>query len=272
MNVKHINDSLMRGWLDSLRASGRSQGTINVRVSHVRRLLRHGDVSATDITEGHITEWMSQQQWGSAARASARASVRGFFTWMVKSGHADTNPAAAIEPVRQPRAVPQPMPDAYVVDAMRCDDRRVSMAVEIMATCGLRRDETARVKSSDVTPIGKGWALRVVGKGGHTRIVPCPSRLARRIAKAGGYVFPGGVDGHISAGWLGKLISRHLPKDWTPHKIRHRYASAAYGASRDLRAVQSLLGHASPATTQVYVAVHDQDLIEAASGTWSIAA
>ncbi|AEG84519.1 tyrosine-type recombinase/integrase [Corynebacterium ulcerans] len=71
---------------------------------------------------------------------------------------------------------------------------------------------------------------------------------------------------------MGKLISRALPGDWTPHKIRHRYATVAYGHSYDLRAVQELLGHASVSTTQIYTAVSDTSMRSAASAAWKIAA
>lgn len=46
----------------------------------------------------------------------------------------------------------------------------------------------------------------------------------------------------------------------TAHQLRHRFASAAYRATHDIRSVQELLGHASVATTQVYVAVPGEAL------------
>jgi putative phage integrase len=96
--------------------------------------------------------------------------------------------------------------------------------------------------------------------------------LARRIAAAGSWVFPGDDSGHISPGWLGKLVSRALPSDWTPHKLRHRFASRAYSVEHDLRAVQVALGHASIATTQIYVSTDDMAVTRAARAAWNIAA
>ncbi|MFW9231762.1 tyrosine-type recombinase/integrase [Corynebacterium striatum] len=139
-----------------------------------------------------------------------------------------------------------------------------------MASCGLRRAECAALKGCDVEPVGQGWQLRIKGKGGHERLVPCPPHLAHRIRR-GGYLFPGKIDGHISPAWLGKLIKRSLPGSWTPHKLRHRFGSVVYDQSRDLRAVQELLGHASLATTQVYVASTSSAQRAAAQTAWKIA-
>ena len=56
--------------------------------------------------------------------------------------------------------------------------------------------------------------------------------------------------------WIGKLATRVLPPPWTLHKLRHRFATVTHDATGDLIVVQQLLGHASLATTQTYVAVN----------------
>ena len=114
-----------------------------------------------------------------------------------------------------------------------------------------------------------GWSLRVLGKGGRVRRVPLTDDMADQIsARGAGWTFQGQVSdgqavlgdrtaGHLSAGRVGELVSELLPNPWTTHTLRHRFASAAYRADRDIRAVQELLGHVSVATTQVYTAVPD---------------
>jgi len=61
----------------------------------------------------------------------------------------------------------------------------------------------------------------------------------------------------IASRWLHKLGVRVGGKPATIHKGRHRYASEVYQATHDLRAVQELLGHESPATTAIYTAPDD---------------
>lgn len=273
MNVTGVNVEALRGWRAELSAAGRVKGTIDVRLSHVRRCLDAVGKPAVEVTRGDLVEWMSVQDWSPATRRSVRASLRGFFGWLADSRGLDVNAAEGLPTVATPRAVPRPASDFDVMRSMREAPGWVAFAIEIMATCGLRRAECATLRVDDVVPVGQGWVLRVVGKGGHTRVVPCPPGLALRIRRrGGGYVFPGGQNGHVSPGWLGKQVSRVMGPGLTAHTLRHRFASVAYSSSHDLRAVQELLGHASVATTQVYTAVDDSSLREAASGAWRIAA
>jgi len=57
-----------------------------------------------------------------------------------------------------------------------------------------------------------------------------------------------------------------LPGAWTGNTLRHRFATAAYGGTRDLRAVQELLGHTNPTTTARYTQASDAALRDAVLG------
>jgi site-specific recombinase XerD len=90
--------------------------------------------------------------------------------------------------------------------------------------------------------------------------VPLPDDLAEELLNYDGYIFSGQIDGHLSAAYVSKLMSRELDGA-TGHQLRHRYATRAYQlGGNDIRAVQELLGHASVATTQIYTAVQPESL------------
>ena len=80
-------------------------------------------------------------------------------------------------------------------------------------------------------------------------------------APAQGWLVPRRGDGvHISAQCVGLLVASALPGEWSMHSLRHRMASRAYRGSRNLRAVQVLLGHSSISTTERYLAVDDSEI------------
>ena len=91
--------------------------------------------------------------------------------------------------------------------------------------------------------------------------VACATTRARNGRRLVARVdFPGAIDGHLSADWVGKLVGRLLPGAHTMHALRRKFASAAYAVDKDVFVVQELLGHASPVTTRRYVEVPRDDL------------
>jgi len=105
----------------------------------------------------------------------------------------------------------------------------------------------------------------VTGKGGRVRRVPLRADLAEALAAwsgdGAGWLFPGAIDGHVSPDWVGRVLARTVA-GWSAHTLRHAAATRWYQASRDLLAVQALLGHSRPETTVRYVLL-DNDALRA---------
>lgn len=257
----------IRDWERTLRAAGRPESTRKLRCYQLRRFAAdHPRLQLRHVTGDHLLDWMTARDWGLETRRNYRASLRLFFAWAHATGKISHNPAHALPTVRPARAVPRPAPDTVVRGALAVADKRVYTAIVVIAATGMRRFEAAKIHTEDLERGMDGWQLRIRGKGGHGRIVPVSDRIATIIrSHPEGFVFPGRIDGHLSPAYLGKLISRVLGPGWTPHTLRHRYASVAYSVDRDIRAVQELLGHSSVATTQIYTAVPDDARRRAAS-------
>lgn len=170
------------------------------------------------------------------------------------------------------RARPRPTPEVAFRVALAGADARTRLAILLAGVCGLRRGELARVRRADLEADLVGWSLRVRGKGGHVRMVPVPDELAALIRRRPeGWLFPSSHGGHLTPHHLGKLISRHLPEGMTTHTLRHRCGTVAYATTGDLLAVQTLLGHAKPETTAIYVGVPMDSVRRAMTGAlgWS---
>lgn len=257
-------------WLTWLAAGGRPHTTLGLRAYHLRRAARELRVHPWTVTTDMLAAALARPGWAPEYRRSIRASLVSFYSWAQDSGRCPNNPARLLPTVPVPPAAPRPAPEAVLRQALERADPRTLLMIALGAFAGLRRGEIAGVHSDDLQQARDGWVLWVRGKGGRARQVPLPEALAGQIRRAvpagGGYLFPGQIDGHLSPAHVGKLISRALPDPWTAHTLRHRFATAAYRADRDLIAVQQLLGHASVATTQRYTALPDDALRRAVLG------
>lgn len=247
-----------REWTEYLHAAGRSPGTRSLRRYHITRLAHAVGVAPAVVTDDDLTSFLARDEWNANTRRSALASVRLFFAWAARTGRRGDDPAAVLLAVKGITGKPRPCPEQFLRRAVIAAAARERLMLALAASAGLRRGEVCAVHVEHVERDLDGYSLRVRGKGQRERLIPLTDELAAMILVRGpGYVFPGQIDGHLSAAYVGKRISRLLPDGWTAHTLRHRFASAAYRADRDIRAVQELLGHASVATTQIYTAIPD---------------
>lgn len=255
-------------WDTHLRALGRSDETRYTRTYHLRRFgSDHPRIDPWKITANHISDWMGTHGWSPETRRSYRSSLCMFYRWAHARGYVAADPAFELDKITVPRAVPRPAPNDVVDDGLRNVDLRVRLMILILTFTGMRRGETARLHTNQLERDMFGWQLRVIGKGGHERVIPIDDSLAASLRMLPqGWVFPGQINGHLSPAYVGKLVSRALGPGWTAHTLRHRYASLAYSVERDIRAVQELLGHASVKTTQIYTYVPRESMRAAAAG------
>lgn len=266
MKTQRSWDEAIEAWGLWCRAGGRPETTASLRTYHLRRVAAAMPSGPTTVTVDDLTEWLGAQDWAPETRRSYRGSLRGFFAWMQATGRRVDSPAHLLPPVRVPRGRPRPTPEDVYRRAVAVAPARDRLAIRLAAQCGLRRGEIARVRRDDVTEDLTGWSLRVVGKGDHVRMVPMPDDLARELRRLpAGWVFPSPARPgmHLTPHHLGKIISRWLGEHWTTHTLRHRCATTAYVTTRNIRAVQELLGHAKIETTVLYTLISPDDVREA---------
>lgn len=248
-------------FLSHMRASGLASGTINLRMTYLLRLAAWADDrSPWSLTTDELTTFLAQNDWKPETRKSARSSVRAFYKWAADTDRVSRNPALRLPAVKVPSGAPKPAPLAVMMAALSAANPRTRLMILLAAHAGLRRNEIATLHTDDVEP---GF-LRITGKGSKVRRVPMHPDLTETLAAMPcGYVFPGRVDGHISANRVGELITEALGGRYTAHTLRHRFASSAYSDTRDIAVVQRLLGHSRPETTMRYTEVPDELLVEA---------
>lgn len=238
-----------------IRAAGMSVATIRLKRQHLERAFTWFDATSPwEVTLEQMTEYLAVHDWAPESRKSVRVSLRGFYQWAENVGHITADPSRKLPKVSVPQGLPHPAPTPVLDDALASADRRVLLMLKLAAYAGLRRAEIAGVHTSDIL----GDTLRIKGKGGKIREVPLHPALVEALAGVPrGFVFPGRDNGHLSPDRVGHVMAKALGSGWTAHSLRHRFATRAYAAERDLLTVQQLLGHSSVATTQRYTQVPD---------------
>lgn len=215
------------------------------------------------------------------SRATIRlhfAALRSFYNHLTERNAVASNVLKLVSLPKLEKKLPQfltvPQVDALMETPKGCGKTKQStpwMAardaaiLELFYSSGLRLAELASLDVRDLDPIGE--TVRVMGKGSRERIVPVGnpaleaiSRYRREANVQSGPLFLNKSRkrlGHRSIWLLLKNYVRKagLPATLSPHKLRHSFATHLLDNGADLRSVQSLLGHASLSTTQIYTHV-----------------
>lgn len=243
-------NELIEAWLDTYRAAGRSAGTVRARASYVRTLAR--ELDPLTLTADELLAYLASRRLSPEGRKSMVVALRSFYRWCHRRGLVDVDLAAELPPVTVPRGVPKPITERALREARARADEETRLMLDLGARMGLRRGEIARVHGDHVTDFG----LVVKGKGGRERMVPVHELLEDRLGGLRGWAFPSTRrPGPVTPDYVADRLARVLPAPWTPHSLRHRFATEAHDGTMNMRAVQELLGHASIETTMRYVAV-----------------
>ena len=252
-------------YAESLRVRNLRPGTRYGRERALARLTRWADDGPIlYLTEADLMRWQTER-----SRSICAGSLRGemtnihaFYLWAVRQRYLAVDPMVRLDMPRTPRRFPRPIADRKLAAALADADQQMSAILGLAAFAGFRACEIAGLEWPDVGLADPVPQLRICeGKGGRGRVVPLSPVLAELLlALPGphrGPVIPR-LDGQAGAN-RPHTIS-HRANDYlhgmgipdTLHTARHRFATVAFRHCRDLRAVQDLLGHASPTTTSIY--------------------
>lgn len=254
---------MIKAFEEFLIGSGRTVSTVKQRMNQIRYVQRHMP-SFPHCTEAEIDHFMATvlKDAKPAYRKSMRSAIMCFFAFCVKRKLLEVDPAYQMVAVKVPRPLPRPVPEEALRIAYDMATDEVQCMMLLGAMGGLRLSEITNLHMEN----REGTLLRVLGKGQKERIIPMNATLTAALDRIErdadwGFYFPN-PDTHKarSISYVSILLKKDLPPKYSAHSLRHRAASTAYGLTKDIRAVQELLGHASVATTQLYTAITSDDL------------
>jgi integrase/recombinase XerD len=215
-----------------------------------------------------------------ARKASA---LRRFFAFLAEEGLRADDPSDALPRPGVARTLPRILDHAdvdrlFAEIARRLEidgspaNLRLSALVELLYGSGLRATELVSLPRNLIRHDQPFLILR--GKGGRERLVPISDRARAAVAsyaatlpREGAWLFPSGK-AHLSRVRLFQLLRALAadaginPERVSPHVLRHAFATHLLEGGADLRALQTMLGHADIATTQIYTHVDGRRLVE----------
>jgi integrase/recombinase XerD len=224
---------------------------------------------------------LSRRGLSAATAARRRSSVRQFYRFALAEGWRTDDPSRRLDAPRQGRPLPRSLSrdeiDRLLAAAAARDAAaglRLVALVELAYASGLRVSELLGLK---VEAVRRDPAYLIVrGKGGKERLAPLnpaartalkawlTARDARRKPEApdSPWLFPSSSrSGHLTPRRFAQLLDEAAvtagldPARVSPHVLRHAFATHLLEGGADLRVVQTLLGHADIATTQIYTHV-----------------
>jgi site-specific recombinase XerD len=272
-----------------------SRHTVRAYQGDVQSLLEYacrcgiGDPGALDLAT--LRGWLAGQHQAGAARATlARrgAAARAFTAYACRRGWLATDPGPQLGTPKARRMLPQVLRrEEMNLVLTECEDRarresaaaeRTTAALAVRDVAVLELLYASAIRVSELCELDTGGldrerrTVRVLGKGRKERVVPVGLPAMRALARweqagrpvlanerSGSALFLGARGGRLDPRTARRIV-HNLLRDAGPHAIRHTAATHLLEGGADLRSVQEILGHATPATTQIYTHVSAERL------------
>lgn len=248
----------------SMLAEGLADTTIKLRMWAAHRIATFAGTSLLTVTVDQVRAWLAPHR-KLRTLGTYHQCAGAVFSWLVAEGLRADNPVDAISAPRRPRGVPRPCSTIALhamLGACRTDQDRALLL--LAAYEGLRAHEVAKHRGEDLD-LDAG-TLTVTGKGALTSVLPLHPDVAAiaELMPATGWWFPSprrpGMPVHPDAvsARVRRLGMRAGVAEHGAHPLRHWYGTNLVRSGTDLRTTQTLMRHASLATTEIYVEVADE--------------
>ncbi len=234
-----------------------------------------------------LRAWLATQaQFSARTQARRLSSLRQFYRFLAREGIRADDPTELLDSPKAPAPLPKALSETEVRQLIEGAGKLppaqaavATAAIELLYASGLRVTELVTLPAGTLRAEEPLVAVR--GKGSKERLVPI-SRRAREAAAAAQatlrplgkgkatarkWLLPSrGANGHLTRQGVGLLLKQAAlaggldPAKVIPHGLLHSFATHLLSRGADLRALQTLLGHADIATTQIYTRVLEERL------------
>ena len=276
-----MNFELLKRFKRHLRLlKGVSPNTVAAYISDVGKLLSWCEEEQRDpvtLTLDDLETFSaSLHDLGIASSSHARilCGVRAFYQYLTIDGYVEQDPSELLESPIQDKHLPDVLSTEEVdmiinaIDLSKWEGQRNRAIIEVLFSCGLRVSELVTLTLSNIYE--EDGFVRILGKGNKERLVPISGRALHELhlwymdrrqmkIKPGeeDYVFLNRRGAHLTRTMIFIMIKQYaamagIRKTISPHTLRHSFATALLEGGASLRVIQTLLGHESIGTTEIY--------------------
>ncbi|MEE8043791.1 MAG: tyrosine recombinase XerC [Thermodesulfobacteriota bacterium] len=243
----------------------------------------NGEIDFAHMDETPIRTFISRL-YGKNKRVSISrklASIRTFYEFLIRNGTIKSNSAKLVPTPKGEKRLPTFLTVDEVVKLVETPgsenvyESRDRAILELLYSCGLRVSELVGINLNNLDLIS--MSVKVLGKGNKERMVPLGSKASTAIKTyisqrldlkpEDDYLFVNSRGGRLSTRSIDRIIKKYaaisgIPKNISPHVLRHTFATHLLGGGADLRAIQEMLGHKSLSTTQRYTHISIEKIME----------
>ena len=284
------SDPLVERYLDHLRVEGGlSRNTVEAYRRDLAKfysyLREEGIAPIQRVTKETVRNFLGSLKAARLSQVSCArclSAIRGWLRFLRQERVIDDNPAVGVAAGRRGMRLPKTLSQQEVTALLdvptgpACEDQRDRAMLELLYATGLRVSELVSVETGQVN-FEVGY-LRVTGKGSKQRIVPMGESarclLQQYMERIRPQLLKGRFSRYVFVTRRGRPMTRQaywkalrqrgkragIIKEISPHVLRHSFATHLLEGGADLRSVQTMLGHASVATTQIYTHVDRERL------------
>ena len=251
-----------------------------------RNFLASVDESLSFLEADHdlVRSWAASLVDGGASSSTvcrALSSLRAFYDYLCREGHASENPASAIQGPKRRKKLPAFVKEAYMdtlldaqIDENSYSECRDKLIIMLMYETGIRLSELVGLDVANIDM--NASTIKVFGKRSRERVIPFVGELKSELKAylekrslmtdiASSALFLSDRGARVSRTFVYRLVNRRLESvgktgKRSPHVLRHSFATAMLNNGAELGVVKELLGHRRLATTEIYTHLTFEEL------------
>ena len=259
-------------FIQTKKLEGSSEHTVKGYKRELNNFANRIRKTTEQITANDVRTYLNDFCYLKKSSISTKLSIlKSFFGWLIIEELINKNPTAKINPIKTDKQMPKSL-TIEELELLReiCITERERAILEVLYATGCRLAEITALNITDINY--NNYTAKVTGKGGKEREIYFSFKAMYHLRK-----YLNTRQDNNRALFVGmrrpyeRLNNRSIQKeitnianragivkDVTPHVLRHTFATLTLNNGAELSVIQSLLGHTSPATTQVYAQVTDE--------------